>query len=435
MTYIILSRLKSGLRTPLLLLVISLVSACSSSHPLVPTPNIYSGDAGYPVQEIPQNLRATSLDFLYVTDRLGEVDKKGKFSYTAKRSEAMVVGEVTVDYGNNISWADLKEASQTLSRKKKILLEISKTAELIKFPETPLRFGMEGGRIIVLEPDASEYAEAEVAFQAILQERLEKASRKEVVLFVHGFNNTFRDAGLALADLWHFTGRIGVPIFYTWPAASGGLFGYFKDRESGEFTVFHLKEVLRILSRTQGLENIHIIAHSRGTDVLTTALRELVIEARAAGFNPRQKYKIENLFLAAPDMDFGVVGQRLIAEKFGPAFGQITVYMNQGDSALSFSQLLMSGLRFGRLDSDGLTTQEREIFTRVKNVNFINVKDVSSFYGHDYYRTHAGVLSDIAVTIRQKSRPGTESRPLVLDRGNFWILPKDYLLAEPCSRC
>ncbi|PCI50107.1 MAG: alpha/beta hydrolase [Alphaproteobacteria bacterium] len=422
--------IRTGLHFPLLLVLIFLVSACSSRHPLVPTPNIYVGGAGYPVQEIPQVHRTTSFDFLYITDRLAESDKEGNLLYKAKRSEAMVVGEITVDYGQDISWADLTDASQTPHRKKRILLEISKITELIKFPEIPLPFGMQDGKIIALEPEATNYAEAEAAFQAILKERLAAVSRKDVVLFVHGFNNEFRDAGLALADIWHFTGRIGVPIFYTWPAASGGLFGYFKDRESGEFTVFHFKELLRMLSRTEGLRNIHIVAHSRGTDIVTTALRELVIEARAAGLSPRKKYKIENLFLAAPDMDFGVVGQRLIAEKFGPAFGQITVYMNGGDSALGFSQFLMSGLRFGRLNSDGLTTPEREIFSRVKNVNFVNVKDVSSFFGHDYYRTHPGVLSDIAVTIRECVRPGTQSRPLILDRGNFWILPKDYLLAE-----
>ncbi len=430
MTYLVQLSFMAHLRIPFLLLLVFWVSACSTSHPLVPTPNIYTGEGAYPAEEIPHDLRTTSLDFLYVTDRMAEQDDKGNLLYKAKRSEAMAVGEISVDYGKDISWTELMDASQSQKRKKKILLEISRTTELVKFPSTPLRFGMMDGKIVVLEPDATEYADAETEFQTLLKDRLEGASRKDVVLFVHGFNNRFDEAGLALADIWHFSGRIGVPIFYTWPAASGGFFGYFKDRESGEFTIFHLKELLRMLSRAEGLENIHIIAHSRGTDIVTTALRELVIEARAAGMSPRKKYKIKNLFLAAPDMDFSVVGQRLIAEKFGPAIGQITVYMNGGDSALSFSQFLMSGLRFGRLNSDALTTQEREIFTRVKNVSFINVKGVSSFFGHDYYRTHAGVLSDIAVTIRQNTQPGTESRPLILDRGNFWILPKDYLLAE-----
>lgn len=60
--------------------------------------------------------------------------------------------------------------------------------------------------------------------------------------------------------------------------------------------------------------SIHILAHSRGTDITTTALRELVIEARAAGKNPVTFLKVKNIILAAPDLDYGVVTQRLIAE-------------------------------------------------------------------------------------------------------------------------
>ena len=37
------------------------------------------------------------------------------------------------------------------------------------------------------------------------------------------------------------------------------------------------------------IENIHIVSHSLGTDVSTTALRELVIENRAAGGDPTYK--------------------------------------------------------------------------------------------------------------------------------------------------
>ena len=99
------------------------------------------------------------------------------------------------------------------------------------------------------------------------------------------------------------------------------MFGYFADRESGEFTIFHLKEFVRLIASSPEVERIHILAHSRGTDVTTTALRELVIEARAAGKNPRESLRIANLVLAAPDIDFDVVRQRLMAEKFGPAIG------------------------------------------------------------------------------------------------------------------
>lgn len=410
-----------------LLLLFLFLTACSSTHPLVPTPNIYSS-GNFPIEDIPSALQTTTPNILYVTDRLTEHDKQGNIVYKAKRSRAMIVGNISVSFGNKLSWQELAEASGSDKRKNKVNLEITKTEELIKFPETPMPFQVQNGDIVLTEPGLSNLRSAEDNFNDVLSKRLAQANKKEIILFIHGYNNNFTEASLALADIWHFTGRHGVPIVYTWPAASGGLFGYFKDREAGEFTIFHLKELIRMISEHNEVENIHIIAHSRGTDIITTALRELIIESRAAGISPREKYKIENLILAAPDMDFGVVSQRLIAEKIGPAFGQISVYMNKDDGALGISQKLMSGLRFGRAQSDNLTDDEREIFARVKNVNFINVEGVRGFFGHSYFRSHPGVLSDIAVVIKEKTPPGNSKRPLSQINDNFWALPEDYLL-------
>ena len=42
-----------------------------------------------------------------------------------------------------------------------------------------------------------------------------------------------------MAEFWHFLGRLGVPLKYTWPAGRPGLNGYSYDRESSEFTVNH----------------------------------------------------------------------------------------------------------------------------------------------------------------------------------------------------
>lgn len=417
----------SFLRNRSLLLSFLFLTACSSTHPLVSTPNIYS-NGNFPVDEIPIAQQTTTPYILYATDRLAESDKNGNLIYQSKRSSSLVVGDISVTYGDDISWETLIEASGTQKRDLKINLEISSTKELIRFPATPMPFVVKNGEINLVEPGRSELELSKTKFNELLNNRLNKANSREIILFIHGYNNNFTDAGLALADIWHFTGRFGVPIIYTWPAASGGLFGYFKDREAGEFTIFHLKEFIRLVSAHAEVENIHIIAHSRGTDIATSALRELLIESRAAGISPRQKYKIANLFLAAPDMDFGVVSQRLIAEKIGPAFGQITVYMNKEDGALGLAQRLMSGLRFGRAQSSNLSGDEREIFSRIKNVNFVNVEGVSGFMGHSYFRSHPGVLSDIAMAIKEKIPPGNSKRPLTQLNDNFWTLPKDYLL-------
>lgn len=55
-------------------------------------------------------------------------------------------------------------------------------------------------------------------------------------------------------------------------------------------------------------------APETATDVTTTVLRELIIEARAAGRNPRESYRIEILIMAAHYLDFDVVRQRLMTE-------------------------------------------------------------------------------------------------------------------------
>jgi hypothetical protein len=42
------------------------------------------------------------------------------------------------------------------------------------------------------------------------------------------------------------------------------------------------------------------------------------------------------------------------------------------------------------------------------------------------YKNHPGVLSDIAILVRQNLKPGDAERPLVHQQINFWTLPEDY---------
>jgi esterase/lipase superfamily enzyme len=233
-----------------------------------------------------------------------------------------------------------------------------------------------------------------------------------------------------LAGIWHFLKRQGVPLVYSWPAAATGINAYFADKESGEFTIFHLKETLRTLFKNPEIENIHIIAHSRGTDVVTTTLRELIIENRASGGNPRQDMRIENLILAAPDLVCGIIKQRLMAEQFGPAFGKITIYTSQDDSALGISQWLTNSLSFGRLNTKDININEENIFNSVGNVSLIKVPKSGSFIGHDYFHSNPAVSSDLINLILHKVAPGSDKRPLKNIENNFWQLDSDYLVDE-----
>ncbi len=404
-----------------------IIAACSSTHNLPPSPNIYASTGHYPEDAIPATRRTTDVELLYVTDRTPIVEDGLLTGYSDGRSDSMSAGAASIRYGEELSWGDLVAYSQTANADFDIPVRISEITETDRFPETPAPFVVTDSGPKIEPAFAADYAQSRERLQSLLRAQLSKSDQKEIVLYIHGFNDDFESALFALNDVWHYTGRHGVPMIYSWPSGSGSLLGYFTDRESGEFTIFHLKETLRILSQTEEVERVHIIAHSRGTDITTTALRELVIETRASGLNPRDALRVENLILAAPDIDYGVVKQRLIAEQFGAAFGKITIYMNEDDSALGISQWLMKGVRFGRLKADEQGAREDHIFHNVRNVSFVSVTGVRGGAGHAYFRTHPGVLSDIARVIKTDSAPGAEGRPLVHMQSNFWRLDREYL--------
>ena len=411
-------------------LLTALLVGCASPPALMPAPNIYASEAGYPEPAVPAKLRSSSVELLFVTDRVPETTEDGMLQYGSGRSASAAFGSAVVEIGAGLSWQDLVEMSQTPDRSSSPAIHVTSRTELGRFPPTPHAFLVVDGQA---KEDPDVRAEHE-AVSALLREelrgRMADSGYNEVHVFVHGFNNSFDWSAASLAELWHFMGRRGVPVLYSWPAASGGLFGYFVDRESGEFTIYHLKSFIRLLASFPEVERVNIIAHSRGTDVATTALRELIIEARASGRDPQRLYRIENLIMAAPDLDLDVVRQRLMAEKIGPAFGQITVYTTNSDNALAASQTLMSGKRFGRIRAEDLGEQERAIFETVRNVAFIDVQGVGGLTGHAYYLDSPATSSDIIRIITTGDRPGSAARPLNHRMLNFWEMPPDYPTAD-----
>ncbi|PQO23463.1 alpha/beta hydrolase [Rhodobacteraceae bacterium WD3A24] len=408
---------------PLFLLALA---ACAGANMAVPPPNLYPDAGSYPADEVAPALRTPEATIYYVTDR-ARAEGSDAPRYTSRRSSAMAFGRSVVRFGRDASWTDLAAAS-TQTGGGTLPLETLSVVEDIRFAPTPLPFEVRDGQPIMLPQAQATYADQSAAFRAAIARAVAERERGEVTIYIHGVRTGFEDARTTLATIWHYAGRNGVPLLYSWPAENGGLFGYFRDRESGAFTIFHLKETLRMLAETPGVERVNIIAHSYGTEVATRALRELVIAERAAGRVPRESLGLGTLILAAPDLDFGIMQQRLVAEMFGPAFEQINVYVNPGDGPLRLAQVLLSGTRFGRITPDDLTDSLRETFSRIGNVHFINVEEVRPALGHAYFRNNPSVVSDIVLALRTGEAPGTSARPMEQRDVNFWSLHGVYPL-------
>ncbi len=410
------------------LVAVGFALVCGCSQQLMPTPNLIVQSKEDPFAAVPAALQTSDVDVLFVTDRASTLNKKNQPEFGYERSRSLSFGSLKVGIGNNLTWTDLVRESRTHSRRKALPLSHKEITIVGKFPETPPKRSVVDGVIKEDPAYKTSFEESRASFAQEVARRIAlNPSRKEAYIFVHGFNNSLDDAAFVIADLWHFMGRGGVPIAYSWPA---GL-NYAYDRESGEYTVFHLKQFLRVLASCPDLTKVHIIAHSRGTDVTMSALRELNIEYAAAGKSARSELKLGNLILAAADLDLDVTTQRIGAEGVFFVPERMTIYVSQADKALSAAMwLFKSRARVGDSSAKDLSEGQRQALLEYSRLQVINARVSAGAIGHDYFHSNPAVSSDIIRIFRDNSDPGPEhGRPMKRASDGFWEIRDDYMVA------
>ena len=289
------------------------------------------------------------------------------------------------------------------------------------------------------------HAQAKQRLQAEVATRLADARRKEIVLFVHGYRTSFEEAALTMGELCHFLGREFVCGIFTWPAGGdrGALFGYDVDRESAEYAVEDLVKLIRIIAGTPGLERIHFVAHSRGTDTLASALAVLSAEAYALKSSPTREFHIGNVVLVAPDLDGDVAVTKIFKVFSDPdlPFGgepepdaiippspglKLTMYVSRDDKALATSAWLFGSIaRLGRIDATMFTPDQIQMIGNLDAVDIIEVRGATDFFGHSYFVSNPNVSADIIARLRYGLRPNEPGRPLQQIAGPFWRVSAD----------
>jgi esterase/lipase superfamily enzyme len=426
------------------LMVAASIGGCSSTFPLMPTPAMYAGHAARPLfPGVPEVRRTPTLDLLYVTDRAPAANPDDRLAYTAERSKHMSFGSVSVEFDESVTWDVLVKQSTATERSMPLDLRLGKTAELGRFPRVPYPIASAPAGFTRDPGVVNAHEEAVTQLQSEIARRIAASPRKDVVLFVHGYANTFEDAALTMGELCHYLGREFVCAIFTWPAGGsrGLFFGYNVDRESGEFAVWDLKKAIRIIADAPGVERLHLIAHSRGTDVLTSALAQLAIESYIGKSALDRRYKIRNIVLMAPDMDADVATARVFNIFSDPdlPYGvapsphgefprpglQITVYVSPDDKALSLSQYLFGSLRrLGRVDSTMFTPEEIEGLRRLGIIDIVQVSGTTDYFGHSYFTSNPAVSSDLIALIRYGLKPDEPGRPLVEISKPLWrVMP------------
>lgn len=182
-----------------------------------------------------------------------------------------------------------------------------------------------------VEPFADDYA-----FTGALGEAMDASERRELLVFIHGFNSDFRGAAERAAQLAVDLEIDGVPALYSWPSR-GSLLGYFADgREVNDQNVGDLVDYLYLLMSGANADRIHIVAHSMGNRFLARALERL-----AETYPNPPEPLIDQVVWASPDVD----AQEFMAlvPQVGHLAAGMTLYTSSRDRALRLSRRINGG--------------------------------------------------------------------------------------------
>jgi len=415
-----------------MVLAIFLGAGCASPS-LMPTPNLYGHTSDNPFADVPPVFRTNTVDVIYATDRAPDGNPSKDPKYGLRRSLSLAFGITTVRIGSDKagSWDELVTVSRSAERRSSVPMSTVGTREVGRFPPVPTREIKEDGQWVESRESVDARLAAEAQLKALVAERLALTPKKDVYVFIHGTGSDFTSPMYTMAGLWHFMGRCGVPVVYTWPSGGSGdsIGGYDYDRESSEFTIFHFKQFLLLLAACPGIEKIHIIAHSRGTDIVLSAIRELNIEIHASGFNTRRVLKLGCLVLAAADMDLEVSSQRVSAERLMQVPEQMVLYVSPTDLRLRLASYFFgSKERLGQSHVGDKTPRRTELLKQLPDIEFIDARVAGSWRdSHFYFYGHPAVSSDLILLLRDNRGPGAENgRPLAHEPGGLWRIDQDY---------
>ncbi|MBV0913502.1 alpha/beta hydrolase [Anianabacter salinae] len=225
---------------------------------------------------------------------------------------------------------------------------------------------------------AGRYASPQ-AFSADLRRALAErtGADREAIIFVHGFNNTFAEGTLRLAQLATDFGFQGVAVHYSW-ASGGNALAYAYDRDSALFARDGLEKLIEQVEAA-GARRIVIVGHSMGSLIVMETLRQMSI-ARPGSVDDR----IGGAILISPDLDIDVFrSQARRIEDLPDPFG---IFVSKRDRALQLSARLTGQRnRLGNIAS----AEEIEEF----DVTLVDVTEFSRGAGHFTAATSPALIS------------------------------------------
>ncbi len=215
-----------------------------------------------------------------------------------------------------------------------------------------------------------------------------EAQERSILIYIHGFRQTFEEAALDAAHLSDGISFQGDTMVFSWPSKAG-LFDYVSDRESAMWSRDAFERVLDAVMLSQAQSRVHLVAHSMGTMITLEALRQLY-----ARYSDAAADKIGAVVFASPDIDIDVFISSI--ERLGPLARKITIVTATNDRALALSRRLAGGItRVGAAEKAQL---ER------LGLNVVDASDSWGIINHDAFLTNDEVRKVIRRAVESGER-------------------------------
>ncbi|WP_299354322.1 alpha/beta hydrolase [uncultured Shimia sp.] len=217
---------------------------------------------------------------------------------------------------------------------------------------------------------------------------------RDILFFVHGYNNTISDSILRLAQFVEDTDFKGVPVLFSWASAAQPV-KYVYDLNSALAARPQFLKAADLIVKTKA-NGADIFAHSMGSMLLMEAI---VLAEQVGNFNTTGRLK--SVMMASPDIDIDVFRSQLslIDEDRTDLF----VLTSEDDSALGFSRRISGGVsRVGASDSAELA----ELGVTV--IDLSNIDDSKSG-SHSKFAGSPEVVQLIGQGLNSSNRFGSKS--------------------------
>jgi esterase/lipase superfamily enzyme len=305
--------------------------------------------------------RYTVVPVFYGTDRAVTRNDGGSVSYGCERGEfALGIAEVSVPDDHRMGKIE-----------KPLLWKL-------QFREDPRKHVV----VLGLEPVSP------TEFAARARRSLARSSRKEVLVFIHGYNVGFADAVSRTAQIAYDLHFEGLPALFSWPS-EGSVPKYTIDETNVIWSRPRFAQFLSLVREDLGAETVHLLAHSIGNRLVVETIASMTAPP------PTRGARIRQVVFAAPDIDASTFAD--LADDFHNKAERFTLYASSEDKALKASKIIH---KYPRAGESGLG------LVVVDSVDTVDATAVdTSLVGHSYYGDNRSVLSDVFELLRRGTPP------------------------------